>query len=105
MLLQALQRAAILSNEKFRGVRWMLTEDSLRISCSNTEQEEAQEELEIDYQGEPLDVGFNVTYLLDVLANLDAPTGDVLVGRCQQQHADDRSGSDAFPYVVMPMRI
>src|SRR5829696_5127916 len=61
LLLQSLQRAAILSNEKFRGVRWMLTGNSLRISCTNNEQEEAQEELEIDYSGDALDVGFNIT--------------------------------------------
>src|SRR6185503_11006668 len=70
LLLQALQRAAILSNEKFRGVRWMLADGSLRISCTNNEQEEAQEELEITYSGDALDVGFNITYLLDVLNNV-----------------------------------
>ena len=56
-LLQALQRAAILSNEKFRGVRWMMTANALRVSCTNNEQEEAQEELEIAYTGEALDIG------------------------------------------------
>ena len=74
-LRQALQRAAILSNEKFRGVRLVLGSDQLKIICTNSEQEEAEEELEIDYKGEALDIGFNITYLLDVLHNLAADRG------------------------------
>jgi DNA polymerase-3 subunit beta len=69
-LSQSLARAAILTNDKYRGVRVALTAGSLRIACSNNEQEEAQEELDIDYSGEPLDIGFNVQYLQDVLNNL-----------------------------------
>ena len=69
-LLAALQRAAILSNEKFRGVRLVLGADQLKIICTNSEQEEAEEELEVAYKGEPLDIGFNITYLLDVLQNM-----------------------------------
>jgi DNA polymerase-3 subunit beta len=64
VLRQALLRAAILSNEKFRGVRWVLTDGSLKIVSSNAEQEEAQEELEVAYKGDALDIGFNVNYLL-----------------------------------------
>ena len=70
LFLQTLQRASILSNEKFRGVRLILTTGNLRIVCNNSEQEEAQEELEVEYDGEALDIGFNITYLLDVLNNL-----------------------------------
>jgi DNA polymerase-3 subunit beta len=104
-LQRALQRAAILSNEKFRGVRWMLTKDSLRISCSNNEQEEAQEELEIDFSGDPLDIGFNVTYLLDVLGNV--PPGKVCCafGDANSSMLITLPGRDDFRYVVMPMRI
>src|SRR5437667_4710801 len=69
-LLQALQRAAILSNEKFRGVRMVLGTDQLKIICTNSEQEEAEEELEIEYKGDALDIGFNITYLMEVLQNL-----------------------------------
>src|SRR5439155_667864 len=69
-LRQALQRAAILSNEKFRGVRWVLTDGSLKIVSSNADQEEAQEELDVKYAGDALDIGFNVNYLLDVLNNV-----------------------------------
>jgi DNA polymerase-3 subunit beta len=71
-LLQSLQRAAILTNEKFRGVRLVLSAGSLKLISSNAEQEEAQEELEVDYTGDALDIGFNVTYLLDVLNNVSA---------------------------------
>src|SRR5437762_1370062 len=69
-LLAALQRAAILSNEKFRGVRIVLAADQLKIICTNSEHDEAEEELEVAYKGDPLDIGFNITYLLDALANL-----------------------------------
>lgn len=104
-LQRALQRAAILSNEKFRGVRWMLTKDSLRISCSNNEQEEAQEELEVGFSGDPLDIGFNVTYLLDVLGNV--PPGKVCCafGDANSSMLITLPGRDDFRYVVMPMRI
>ncbi|HEX6733777.1 MAG TPA: DNA polymerase III subunit beta, partial [Azonexus sp.] len=66
-LMQAMQRAAILTNEKFRGIRVVLGDNSLKLIAANAEQEEAQEEIEVNYGGEPIDVGFNVGYLLDVL--------------------------------------
>jgi DNA polymerase-3 subunit beta len=105
LLLQSLQRAAILSNEKFRGVRWMLTGNSLRISCTNTEQEEAQEELEIDYSGEALDVGFNITYLLDVLNNVAAENIDCAFGDANSSMLITLPDRSDYRYVVMPMRI
>lgn len=104
-LLQALQRAAILSNEKFRGVRWVLTAGSLRISCTNNEQEEAQEELEIAYTGEPLDVGFNITYLLDVLNNVQDETVECAFGDANSSMLITLPKNSEFRYVVMPMRI
>jgi DNA polymerase III subunit beta len=105
LLLQALQRAAILSNEKFRGVRWMLTGNSLRISCTNNEQEEAQEELEIEYSGEALDVGFNITYLLDVLTNVASPRIDCAFGDANSSMLITLPDRREYRYVVMPMRI
>jgi DNA polymerase-3 subunit beta len=105
LLLQALQRAAILSNEKFRGVRWMLMEGSLRISCTNNEQEEAQEELEVDYTAEALDVGFNITYLLDVLNNVDSETIDCAFGDANSSMLVTLPERPDYRYVVMPMRI
>ena len=104
-LLQALQRMAILANEKFRGVRWVLTDKSLRIVCTNNEQEEAQEELEVDYKGEPLDIGFNISYLLDVLSNLDSEQVDCSFGDANSSVLITIPGNSEFKYVVMPMRI
>lgn len=104
-LQHTLQRAAILSNEKFRGVRWMLTANSLRISCTNNEQEEAQEEIEIDYSGEPLDVGFNITYLLDVLNNVQGEKVDCAFGDANSSMLVTLPNKEGFQYVVMPMRI
>jgi DNA polymerase III subunit beta len=105
LLLQALQRAAILSNEKFRGVRWMLTGNGLRISCTNNEQEEAQEELELEYNGEPLDVGFNITYLLDVLTNVGSQRIHCAFGDASSSMLLTLPDRSDYRYVVMPMRI
>lgn len=104
-LLHAMQRAAILSNEKFRGVRMVLTQNSMRVICNNTEQEEAEEELEISYTNEPLDIGFNVTYLLDVLNNINTKEVDCSFGDANSSCLITVPGDDRFKYVVMPMRI
>ncbi len=77
-LRHALQRAAILSNEKYRGIRFALKPNTLVIQSHNPEQEEAEEELEVGYDGEELEIGFNVNYLLDALAAIDAQ--DVQIG-------------------------
>jgi len=105
ILQQALQRIAILANEKFRGVRWVLTDGNLRIVCTNNEQEEAQEELDVDYKGEPLDIGFNISYLLDVLNNLDCDQVECAFGDANSSALITIPGSSEFKYVVMPMRI
>ena len=102
----SLQRAAILTTDKFKGVRLQLAQNQMKISSSNAEQEEAQEEIDIDYGHEALDVGFNVGYLLDVLSN-------VKVDNIQWSVMPDANASalitlpedDQFKYVVMPMRL
>ena len=104
-LRQALQRAAILSNEKFRGVRWVLGENSLKIVSSNAEQEEAHEELEVKYEGDALDIGFNVNYLLDVLNNVAASQVDCAFGDSSSSALISYAAEKDFKYVVMPMRI
>jgi len=104
-LLQALQRTAILSNDKFRGVRWVLTKDSLRVSCTNSEQEEAQEELEIAYNGDAIDIGFNVNYLLDVLNALSGEHVTCAFGDASSSVLMTDPGLEHFKYVIMPMRI
>jgi len=104
-LQQALQRAAILSNDKVRGVRWLLTANSLKISCTNNEQEEAHEEMEVNYAGEALDIGFNVNYLLDVLANMPGETVTCSFGEASSSMLVTVPSRPDFKYVVMPMRI
>ncbi|EKD44882.1 MAG: hypothetical protein ACD_70C00187G0002 [uncultured bacterium] len=102
---QALQRAAILSNEKFRGVRFVLTEKNLSIISSNSEQEEAQEEIETDYHGEALDIGFNVTYLMDGLNNISSNIAIFSFGDPNSSILMTIPDNQEFRYVVMPMRI
>jgi DNA polymerase III subunit beta len=104
-LQQALARVAILSNEKFRGVRWTLTEGQARIACTNTEQEEAFEDLAVDYKGAALDIGFNVSYLLDVLGNLACEQVTCSFGDANSSMLITISENADFRYVVMPMRI
>ncbi|HEX9395175.1 MAG TPA: DNA polymerase III subunit beta [Burkholderiales bacterium] len=104
-LRQALQRAAILSNEKFRGVRWVLTDGSLKIISSNAEQEEAQEEVEVKYAGDALDIGFNVNYLLDVLNNVAGAEIECAFGDSASSALISYGTEKDFKYVVMPMRI
>lgn len=101
----ALQRAAILTNEKFRGVRLDLAAGILKIISSNAENEEAQEELEIDYTGDGLDVGFNVNYLLDVLNNIGGETIEIRLADSNSSALITLPDNERFKYVVMPMRI
>ncbi len=104
-LRQALMRAAILSNEKFRGVRWVLTDGSLKIVSSNAEQEEAHEEIEVKYAGDALDIGFNVNYLLDVLNNVAGNEVECAFGDASSSALISYASEKDFRYVVMPMRI
>ena len=105
LALAALQRAAILSNEKFRGVRVVLATDLMKIVCTNSEQEEAEEELEIDYKGDPLDIGFNITYLLDALQNVNVEKVRFAFGDANSSALVTMPDRDDYKYVVMPMRI
>lgn len=104
-VIQALQRAAILSNEKFRGVRLVMSENTLGIVCNNNEQEEAADEIEVRYDGDPLDVGFNVTYLLDGLGALSSEEITLSLGDANSSMLLTSEGEPGFKYVVMPMRI
>ena len=104
-LMQAMQRAAILTNEKFRGVRVVLGENSLKLIAANAEQEEAVEEIEVDYTGDIIDVGFNVGYLLDVLNNIHTEEIQWSFNDANSSALITVPGNDRFKYVVMPMRI
>lgn len=103
--LHALQRAAILANEKFRGVRLVLAPGRLSILCTNSEQEEAEEELEIAYDGGQLEIGFNINYLLDVLTNLSADNLQLAFGDSSKSALVTIPDNPNFKYIVMPMRI
>lgn len=105
ILRQALTRAAVLSNEKYRGIRLQLAQDSLKATVHNPEQEEAEEEVEVGYAGEEFEIGFNVNYLLDALG--------VLRSEVVELHLTDANSSCLIQgreepesrYVVMPMRL
>lgn len=104
-LLASLQRAAILTSEKFKGVRINLEPGSLRIASSNAEQEEAKEELEIDYGGDTIEIGFNVTYLMDALSNMGVEMVKLELQDTNSSVLITVPEQTGFKYVVMPMRI
>lgn len=104
-LREALGRASILSNEKYRGVRLQMEDGTLRIQAHNPEQEEAEEELEVRYQGGPLTIGFNVGYLLDVLSALPGETVEASFTDANSSCLITAPGAEGCRYVVMPMRL
>ncbi len=104
-LQRALQRSAIMTNDKFKAIRCVVDTDSLKISSTNTDQEEAIEELDISYNGDRIDIGFNVTYLLDVLTNQKSDTIVVELGDANSSALITIPDNPDFKYVVMPMRI
>lgn len=104
-VLTAMQRASILSNEKYRGIRMVLNNNNLKLISTNTEQEEAEEELEIDYSQESLDIGFNVTYLIDVLNNTQQEMINFSFADANSSCLITIPEDDKYKYVVMPMRI
>lgn len=104
-LAASLSRVSILTTEKFKGVRVAISPSTMRIQTNNSEQEEAVEELEIDYDGEALEVGFNVGYLQDVLANLKNEQLSIEFGDSNTSALITLPGDETFRYVVMPMRI
>jgi DNA polymerase III subunit beta len=101
----ALQRTAILSNEKYRGIRLIIRENGVVLQAHNPEQEEAEEELEVSYQGDDIEIGFNVNYLLDALGAIESEqvTLSIVDGNssCLLREPD----KDDCKYVVMPMRL
>ena len=103
--LASLQRAAILTSEKFKGVRVNIEPGTLRIASSNAEQEEAKEELEIDYGGDSIEIGFNVTYLIDALSNMSVEMIKLELQDTNSSALITVPEQAGFRYVVMPMRI
>jgi len=105
LLRHALQRAAILSNEKYRGVRLALAENNVTIQANNPEQEEAEESVEVEYSGETMEIGFNVTYLLDALSAVSADQVEVGLGDTNSSCLIRAPGNVSSKFVVMPMRL
>ncbi len=105
-LRQAFQRASILSNEKYRGIRLILSEGLLKVMANNPEQEEAEEEISLTYEDSAIEIGFNVSYLLDVLSVL---SGDAVKMTLSDPNSsallEENSDIGDSTYVVMPMRL
>ena len=105
LLLASLQRTAILTSEKFKGVRLNIEPGTLRVASNNAEQEEAVDELDIDYGGDAIEIGFNVTYLIDALANMSQDMVKIELADSNSSALLTIPDNAAFKYVVMPMRI
>ncbi|MEM6638499.1 MAG: DNA polymerase III subunit beta [Pseudomonadota bacterium] len=104
-LRKALQRTAILSNEKYRGIRLELKDTTLLIQAHNPEQEEAEEQLEVEYVGSGVEIGFNVNYLLDALGALEHDQVEMQVTDANSSCIIRDPGETRCTYVVMPMRL
>jgi DNA polymerase-3 subunit beta len=105
VLRQALQRTAILSNEKYRGIRVTVKKNLVTVQAHNPEQEEAEEEIEVIYDGQDLEVGFNVNYLLDALAAIDGQDVELGLTDSNSSCLIRSPGGASARYVVMPMRL
>tara|TARA_Y100001956_G_scaffold81660_1_gene99870 strand:- start:1075 stop:2175 length:1101 start_codon:yes stop_codon:yes gene_type:complete len=104
-LRSAFSRAAILSNEKFRGVRVNLADTEMRITANNPEQEEAEEMLDVTFEGDPIEIGFNVSYVLDVLNTLRCEKVRVSMSDANGSALIENTADDSAMYVVMPIRL
>jgi DNA polymerase III subunit beta len=105
VLRSALQRTAILANEKYRGIRLALKKNQMTLQAHNPEQEEAEEQVEVNYKGDELEVGFNVGYLLDALAAVDGNEVEIGVTDGNSSCLVRAPGASSARYVVMPMRL
>ncbi len=105
LLREALGRVAILSGDKYRGVRLILTDWLLRIKAQNPDQDEAEEEVEINYQGGEMEIGFNVNYLLNVLDVLPSELAKIMFTNSNSSCLIEEPESEVSKYVIMPMRL
>jgi DNA polymerase-3 subunit beta len=104
-LRSAFSRTAILSNEKYRGVRLLLSQGLLTLVANNPEQEEAQEDVTVDYSGDELEVGFNVSYIIDVLNVLSGSEARFTLSDANSSALIEDPANESAVYVVMPMRL
>jgi DNA polymerase III subunit beta len=105
LLRQALQRTAILSNEKYRGIRLSVRSDLLTVQAHNPEQEEAEDQVEVNYKGDEVEIGFNVNYLLDALSAIESDRVELALSDSNSSCLIRAPGSANTKYVVMPMRL
>lgn len=105
VLRDALTRASILSNEKFKGIRIDLANSELKITANNPEQEEAEEIVDVDYTGDSLEIGFNVSYMIDVLNTIQDDIVKVTLADSNSSALIESASNDSSLYVVMPMRL
>jgi DNA polymerase-3 subunit beta len=103
--LLALQRVSVLANEKFKGVRFEIKPGTLKVSFQNSEQEEAWDEMDIDYSGDAIEIGFNINYIVDMLNHVDQEQIKILLSDANGSALFTVPQDDNFKYVVMPMRI
>ena len=105
LLRQALQRTAILSNEKYRGIRLAMKTDLLTVQAHNPEQEEAEDQVEVVYAGDEVEIGFNVNYLLDALSAIEGDKVEIGLTDSNSSCLIHAPGMTQTRYVVMPMRL
>lgn len=104
-LIASLRRVQIMTTEKFHGVRWVFTKGMLQIQSNNSDQEEATQDIPVNWTGENLEIGFNVLYLIDVLTNLKTTEVSFHFSEKPRSVLLTMPDSDSFKYVIMPMRI
>lgn len=102
---ETLTRVSVLANEKFKGVTFDISDNLLKITTHNPEHDEGEEELAIDYQGEPLIIAFNAAYLLDAIANLDGDKASLTIAANASSCFIEEPNQDAYKFIVMPMRL
>ena len=104
-LQSALSRASVLSNEKYRGVRFALDKNTLKLTANNPEKESAEERLDVNYNGNPMEIGFNIGYLLDVLGTIETDNVELNFYGEESSCLIREPGNQAEVYVIMPMRL
>lgn len=102
---ETLTRVSVLANEKFKGVTFDISDNLLKITTHNPEHDEGEEELAVDYQGEPLMIAFNAAYLLDAIANLDGDKASLTIAANASSCFIEEPNQDAYKFIVMPMRL
>ena len=105
LLKDALTRVSILSNEKFKGVEFTVKGDNLKISTNNPEHEEADEEVVIEYLGDPLSIAFNSQYILDAVSNLESELAVLTIAENSSSCFIEESSDQNYKFIVMPMRL